>query len=283
MLRGVSNLKRWHGAATAWRSGWSGLLLLCLCCAPLAAAERLRLATTTSTENSGLLQVLNAPFEAASGVRVDVIAVGSGKALQLAENGDVDLVLAHAPDAEAAFMAAGYGSARLPVMHNDFILLGPASDPAGVRAAADTAQAMRAIQAAAAGFVSRGDQSGTHARELELWRGAGIVPRGDWYLETGQGMGAVLQISNDKQAYTLSDRGTWLAYRGRLELAVVFEGSTELLNPYHVLLVDPRRHPHVQAALARRYADYIRGPEGQRVIREFNVSGMPLFHPDVIP
>ena len=259
------------------------LLLLLLGPALAGAGERLRLATTTSTENTGLLPVLNAPFERQHGVHVDVIAVGSGKALQLGENGDVDLVLAHAPEAEMKLVAGGHGTERLPVMHNDFVLVGPAADPAGVRTAAGSTGAMAKIRAAAATFVSRGDDSGTHVKELELWRGAGIEPGGAGYLESGQGMGAVLQMSDDKQAYTLSDRGTFLAYRGRIGLVVLFEGGPELMNPYHVILVNPARHPQVKADLARAYAEYVRGEEGQRLIREFRANGEPLFFPDVIP
>jgi tungstate transport system substrate-binding protein len=252
---------------------------------PIASAtgERLRLATTTSTENTGLLAALNAPFEQRYNAQVDVIAVGSGKALQLAENGDVDLVLAHAPAAELQFVAAGHGIERLPVMHNDFVIVGPAADPAGIRAAAGSAEAMSKIRDAAATFISRGDESGTHLKELELWRVAGIEPVGEWYLEVGQGMGAVLQMSDDKQAYALTDRGTFLAYRDQVALVVLFGGAPELMNPYHVILVNPERHPHVKADLARAYVEYIRGTEGQRIIREFTANGEPLFFADVIP
>jgi tungstate transport system substrate-binding protein len=247
-----------------------------------ADTPRLRLATTTSTENTGLLGALNPPFEKRHGVSVDVIATGTGKALRLAENGDVDVVLVHAPDLEQAFVGAGYGVERLPVMHNDFIIVGPPGDPAGVRSASSPAEAFARIAAARAPFVSRGDESGTHVKEKELWSAAGIRPEGEWYLSVGQGMGAVLTISDDRQAYTLSDRGTYLAYRD-LELRILFEGAVELHNPYHAIVVNPARHPHVNAELAQRYADYLRSPEGQRIIREFRVSGEQLFFPDVIP
>jgi len=249
-----------------------------------AAAERLRLATTTSTENSGLLAVLNPPFEEKYGVDVHVIAVGTGAALRLGERGDVDVLMVHAPAAEKRFMAAGFGKARLPVMHNDFVLLGPPADPAGVREAASAAEAMRRIaRAGAAAFVSRGDDSGTHKKELSLWSAAGVSPAGQWYLPAGQSMGAVIRIADDKQAYTLADRGTCLAYRGELGLEILLAGDEALYNPYHVILLNEERHPHIRSELAERYAEFVRGPVGQRIIRGFTAGGEQLFHPDVIP
>jgi len=258
-------------------------ILLCALSPALAAAEdRLRLATTTSTENSGLLAVLNPVFEAEQHVKVDVIAVGTGKALRLAENGDVDVVLVHAPEAELEFLNAGYGIRRLPVMHNDFVLIGPAADPARVSGTPDVAKAMARIASTQSEFISRGDQSGTHQKELELWRAAGVSPSGNWYLAAGQGMGAILTMSNDRQSYTLTDRGTYLAYRDRLQLKIVFEGAMELHNPYHVILVNPERHPHVNSDQARAYADFLRSEKGQTLIRDFKVSGVPLFFPDAL-
>ena len=248
----------------------------------VTAQDRLRLATTTSTENSGLLSLLHPPFEERHNVMVDVIAVGTGKALRLAENGDVDLVMVHAPAAEQEFVKSGFGVERLPVMHNDFILVGPAADPAAVNAASSLADAMTRIAQSATGFISRGDNSGTHKKEMALWQAAQISPEGAWYLSVGQGMGAVLKIADDKLAYTLTDRGTYLAFVGKIELAIAYEGATELLNPYHVILVNPEKHLHVQTALAQKYVDYIRGEEGQRIIREFRISGEQLFVPDVI-
>ena len=248
----------------------------------VTAQDRLRLATTTSTENSGLLSLLHPPFEEQYNVMVDVIAVGTGKALRLAENGDVDLVMVHAPAAEQEFVESGYGVERLPVMHNDFILVGPAADPAAVNAASSLADAMTRIAQSATGFISRGDNSGTHKKEMALWQAAQISPEGVWYLSVGQGMGAVLKIADDKLAYTLTDRGTYLAFVGKIELAIAYEGVAELLNPYHVILVNPEKHPHVQTALAQKYVDFIRGEQGQRIIREFRISGEQLFIPDVI-
>lgn len=247
---------------------------------PAGASERLRLATTTSTESSGLLAVLNPVFERRHDARVDVIAVGSGKALKLAQNGDVDVVLAHDPAGEIALIASGSGVDRRAVMHNDFVIVGPAGDPAGVRAAIDGADALRRIARAGEPFVSRGDQSGTHVKELALWQAAGIEPAGAWYLATGQAMGAVLQIADDKQAYALTDRGTWLAYRHRIDLALVHQGDPALFNPYHVIRVNPERHPHVRADLARAYADFLTGAEGKALIGSFRIDGESLFFPD---
>ncbi|MFQ5659398.1 MAG: substrate-binding domain-containing protein [Gammaproteobacteria bacterium] len=247
------------------------------------AQQHLRLATTTSTDNSGLLAVLHPPFEAKYHIKVDVIAVGTGKALRLGRNGDVDLVLVHAPGAEKEFVADGFGIMRLPVMHNDFVLLGPPADPAGVKQAASLSDALKRIATTMQPFVSRGDDSGTHKKEKALWKSASLAPAGDWYLSTGQGMGAVLKIANDKLAYTLSDRGTYLAYRDKIDLNIVYEGDPGLFNPYHVILINPKRYPHVQTKLAQHYVDFIRGKQGQQIIREFRKGGEQLFHPDVTP
>jgi tungstate transport system substrate-binding protein len=241
------------------------------------------MATTTSTDNSGLLDVLNPPFEARYGVKIDVIAVGTGKALKLGENGDVDLVFVHAPAAEEAFVASGFGVDRRPVMHNDFVILGPRADPAGVRQAATAAAALARIAERHATFISRGDESGTHKKEQTLWAAAGVEPAGPWYLSSGQGMGAVLQIADDKDAYTLADRGTYLAYRAKLRLVVLVEGDAALFNPYHVIAVNPARHPHVSYDLAERYIEFVTGAQGQGIIGDFRIEGEPLFHPDVIP
>lgn len=260
------------------------LFVLCLGTGPGAGAqERLRLATTTSTDNSGLLAVLNPPFEKKHNVAVDVIAVGSGKALRLGRNGDVDLVFVHAPSAEKRFVEQGYGIEREPVMHNDFVLLGPPSDPAGVRRAGDLSEAMRRIAGSASGFISRGDDSGTYKKEKQLWAQAAIEPGGDWYLAAGQGMGAVLKITADKRAYTLADKGTYLAYRDNITLDIVFAGAPELCNPYHIILVNPDRHPHVNHKLAKKYSVFIRSEAGQAIVNGFRLAGERLFHPDVFP
>jgi len=262
----------------------SYFLSLVICVAPgfLNAQERLRLATTTSTDNSGLLAELHPPFENKYDVKVDVIAVGTGKALRLGENGDVDVLMVHAPAAEISFIDKGYGVERLSVMHNDFVILGPQDDPAGVGDAQTLNEALQRLYDSGSYFVSRGDDSGTHKKEMSLWRATGIDPAGNWYMAAGQGMGAVIQIANDKQAYTLSDRGTFLAHKDKISLVPVFEGDPELFNPYHVIIVNPVKHPYVKIELAQKYINFIRGDTGQKIIREYKKSGEILFIPDVI-
>jgi len=257
--------------------------LLLLCALNVGATERLRLATTTSTQDSGLLNVLNPAFEAASRIQVDVIAVGSGRALALARNGDVDVVLAHDPAAEEAFVADGAGIERRPVMTNDFVLVGPPADPAGLRAATSAADAFARIARTEAPFVSRGDQSGTHVKELALFAAAQVQPAGPWYLAAGQGMGPVLQIADEKPAYTLADRGTWLARRADLGLILLYAGDPALLNPYHVMLVNPAHHPHARVEAARAYADFLTGARGQALIGGFQIDGEALFTPVAVP
>jgi len=242
----------------------------------------LRMSTTTSTADSGLLDVLNPVFEKKQQVRLDVIAVGSGKALKLAENGDVDVVFTHAPDAEMEFVKAGFGVDRVPVMHNDFVILGPEADKAGVKKSTTAVQAFQKMVTGAAEFISRGDDSGTEKKELELWQAAGIKPDGAWYVSAGQGMGAVLEIADEKQAYTLSDRGTFISYQKKLDLVVLFEGDPALNNPYHIMAVNPKRYSHVQYELAKKYINFVTGKEGQDLIRSFKKGGQQLFYPDVI-
>jgi tungstate transport system substrate-binding protein len=247
-------------------------------------AEHLRLATTTSANDSGLLRALNAPFEKAYHAKVDVYAVGSGEALEMGRKGDADVVLVHAPEAEVLFMTEGFGMDRRAVMHNDFVILGPDDDPAGVRDVGNPSVALARIAATESPFVSRGDGSGTYQRERVLWRAAGIRPGGAWYRKTGTGMGETLVTANEQGAYTLCDRGTYLAYDGGgMSLAVLVAGSIALFNPYHVILVNPTRHPGVRSDLAREYADYLTGPTGQDVIRAFRMTGRQLFFPDAIP
>jgi tungstate transport system substrate-binding protein len=245
------------------------------------APQRLRLATTTSTENSGLLAWLLGPFQAETGIQVQVIAVGTGQALALGERGDADLVLVHDRAREDRFVADGHATGRRDVMWNDFVLLGPPDDPAGTRTAGTITEALQRIDAAGATWVSRGDGSGTHAREQELRAAAGL-PAGTpsaTFLETGQGMGPSLTVADEKRAYLLADRGTWLAFRSRLDLAVLAEGDPTLRNPYGVLLLDPRRHPGLAHDAARRLADWLVGPLGQARIGAFQVGGEVLFHP----
>ncbi|NQT87056.1 substrate-binding domain-containing protein [bacterium] len=262
----------------------SALALLLLASCSSGEREPLRLATTTSTQNSGLLEVLLPPFEKAHGVKVAVLAVGTGKALKLGENGDVDVVLVHAPEAEKAFVDAGFGVDRRAVMHNDFVIVGPGADPAGLGNAGSAKEAFTLLTGGKAPFISRGDESGTHKKERAIWRLAGLAPTGAWYIETGQGMGDVLMMANEKLAYTLTDRGTWLAYADKLQLSVVFQGDPLLHNPYGAIAVNAERRPQVQKELARKFLDYLTGPEAQAIIAGFRIrkNGEQLFHPDAL-
>ena len=235
------------------------------------------MSTTTSTENSGLLGVLLPPFEKLCGCKVDVIAVGTGKALKLGEAGDVDVVFVHARELEDRFVADGFGVDRRDVMYNDFVVLCPPDDPAGVKGAKSAADAFRAIAGREAPFVSRGDESGTHQKEREIWKAAGIFPKGKWYLEVGQGMGEVIQIATQRKGYTLSDRGTYIAYRKKTDLAVLHEGDATLRNPYGVIAVNPKKHPHVRHDLAKKFIDFVTGKEGQEIIGNFRIDGEQLF------
>ncbi|MDF1555876.1 MAG: substrate-binding domain-containing protein [Deferrisomatales bacterium] len=247
------------------------------------AAERLRMSTTTSTDNSGLLKVLLPPFETANDCTVDVIAVGTGKALKLGENGDVDVVFVHARGAEDKFVADGFGVDRRDVMHNDFVVVGPKSDPAGLKAAKDAKDAFARLGKGLAPFISRGDDSGTHKKEKAIWEAAAIQPAGAWYNEAGQGMGAVLQIADEKQGYALADRGTYVAYQDKVDLVVCLEGDPVLFNPYGIIAVNPAKHAHANYALAKKFIAFLVGPQGQKIIAGFQVKGQQLFIPDAIP
>jgi len=246
------------------------------------ADEHIKLATTTSTENSGLLAELLPVFQEKSGIQVDVIAVGTGKAITHGENGDVDLILVHARSREDAFVDAGFGVNRRDVMHNDFVLLGPAGDPAGIKGKTDAADAFSAIASAEGEFLSRGDDSGTHSKEKSLWSAAGIIPGGIWYKETGQGMGSVLTMSSEVQAYTLTDRGTYLAMKEKLELEVLVEGDSRLFNPYGVIAVNPQKYKHVNYSGAMEFITFLTSPEGQSIINRFKKNGEQLFYPDAV-
>ncbi len=253
-------------------------VLLLFVSATACARERLRISTTTSTESSGLLRVLLPPFERQHDCRVDVIAVGTGKALKLGETGDVDAVLVHARSLEEAFVADGFGVSRRDVMYNDFVLLGPAADPAGVRGAPFAAEALARIARERAAFISRADESGTHQAEKDLWSEAGVSPSGRWYVEAGRGMGEVVIMATERQAYTLSDRGTYNAFKaGKTDLVIVFEGDARLFNPYGVIAVNPQRHPHVNYGLAMKFIDFLTGPEGRKIIADFRAAGEPVF------
>ncbi len=249
--------------------------------APAQPGENLVLATTTSTQDSGLLDVLVPAFEKQTRIRVKTIAVGSGEALAMGKRGDADVLLVHSPAAEEAYMAEGQGEKRLAVMHNDFVLVGPAADPAAVKGL-DAVEAFKKIAAAKASFVSRGDQSGTHKKELDLWKKAGLEPAGQgWYVSTGQGMGETARIAAEKQAYTLIDRGTYLAMASRVGLPILCEGSGALLNLYHVIVVSPEKHPKAHVRAARRFAEWIVSPATQKLIGDFGREkyGRALFVP----
>ena len=253
------------------------IVLLVLAALPAGAEERLRMSTTTSTENSGLLAVLLPPFEKKFGCKVDVIAVGTGKALKLGEAGDVDVVFVHARKLEDKFVAGGFGVNRRDVMYNDFVLLGPREDPAGVGKTIGAPDAFRAIAAQGSPFVSRGDESGTHQKEKEIWASAGIVPKGAWYVEAGQGMGEVLTMAAQKRGYSLSDRGTYIAFRKKTDLVVLREGDRNLWNPYGIIAVNPKKHAHVKYDLSMKLVDFVTGPEGRSLIAGYKLDGEPLF------
>lgn len=244
-------------------------------------AKSLILATTTSTQDSGLLDELLPAFTADTGWHVKPLAVGSGQAIELGRRGEADVLLVHSPEAEEKFVAEGTAGPRTLVMHNDFVLVGPKDDPAGIRGV-PAAEAMRKIATAQAGFVSRGDDSGTNAREKQLWEQNQIVPTGQWYRSTGQGMGATLRVASETSAYTLTDRATYLSQKGNLALEVLNEGDRALLNIYHVIELTKRAGDRVQPDAAKAFADWITGPKAQKMIGEFGVedAGQALFVPD---
>ncbi len=246
-------------------------------------SPRLILATTTSTQDSGLLDAILPDFERRTGARVDVVAVGTGQTLQLGRDCNADVLLVHAPALEAQFMAAGGGARRAEVMYNDFVSLGPPDDPAGVKGMTDAAAAVTRIAAAQAPFLSRGDDSGTHTKELSVWKAAGIEPAGNWYISAGQGMGAVLTMANEQRAYTLSDRATYLARTlTGTELEIMVEGDPALFNPYGVIVVNPEQCPNVDADLAHQFVDWMVSVPTQELIASFGQEefGQSLFTPD---
>lgn len=245
-----------------------------------AQEERVRLATTTSTENSGLLDYVLPAFTENYGIPVDVVAVGTGAALELGRNGDADVVMVHARNLEDQFVAEGYGVNRRDIMYNDFIILGPPSDPAGVSDAGSAAEAMDLIADAEAVFISRGDNSGTHNRELQLWSSARVDPAGSWYREVGQGMGAVITMANEEEAYTLADRGTYLSYRSEIDIEVVYEGDEALFNPYGIIAVNPQEYPDNNYVGAMALIAFFTSPDGQELIGGYRVEGEVLFTPN---
>ena len=245
----------------------------------LGETRDIRMSTTTSTDNSGLLRAILPAFERKHGVHVQVIPVGTGKALKIAENGDVDLTLVHARPAEDAFVAAGHGVNRRNVMYNDFVIVGPREDPAGIGGTKDVIDAMRKLKQAGVRFVSRGDDSGTHQMELSYWKLAGIDPTGPAYLSAGQGMGEVLTMSASLRAYTLTDRATYAAYRSRTGLAILIEGDQRMFNPYGIIAVNPKKYAGVNYEGAMKLIQWMTSAEGQRLIAEFKVDGQQLFFP----
>lgn len=258
-------------------SAASGLALIAAL--PANAQEFITVASTTSTENSGLFGHILPMFQEETGIEVRVVSQGTGQALETGRRGDADVVFVHARAQEEAFVAEGYGVQRFDVMYNDFVIVGPNDDPAGLRDAADAAAAMAAIAGAEAPFASRGDDSGTHVAEMNLWAAAGVEPAGSWYLSTGSGMGATLNTAAQVPAYALTDRGTWLSFENRGDLEIVFEGDEVLFNPYGIILVNPERHAHVKAEQGQAFINWVISEDGQAAIASFTVGGEQLFFP----
>ena len=262
------------------------LLLLAAMTAALPALAQEKfivVASTTSTEQSGLFGHILPAFQKKTGIQVRVVALGTGQALDLARRGDADVVFVHARSAEEKFLAEGQGVKRFPVMYNDFVLIGPKSDPARVAGGTDILEALKKIKSASAPFVSRGDRSGTHIAELDLWKLAGIdiaKEKGPWYKDTGQGMGPALNTASAMNGYILSDRGTWISFKNRGELVIAVEGDKRLFNQYGVMLVNPEKHPNVKKELGQAFVDWVISPEGQKAIAEYKIGGEQLFFPN---
>jgi tungstate transport system substrate-binding protein len=251
---------------------------------PLAAQDRsIVVASTTSTQDSGLFGHLLPMFRTRTGIEVKVVALGTGQALDTARRGDADVVFVHARQEEEKFATLGFGVKRVPVMYNDFVLIGPRSDPAGIAGGKDIVAALKAVQAKQASFVSRGDRSGTHVAELKLWEAAGIdiaAARAAWYKAIGQGMGAALNTASASDSYVLADRGTWLSFKNRGQLEISVQGDKRLFNQYGVMLVNPENHPHVKKQLGQQFIDWLVSREGQAAIASFKINGEPLFYPN---
>ena len=249
----------------------------------LAQDKSIVVASTTSTQDSGLFEYLLPLFKKKTGISVKVVAQGTGQALDTGRRGDADVVFVHAKSAEEKFLAEGQGVQRFPVMYNDFVLIGPKSDPAGIKGMKDVARAFQTIKEKQASFISRGDRSGTHIAELKLWKDADIdigKDKGPWYKSIGQGMGAALNVANAGNAYALSDRGTWIHFKNKGDLQILVEGDKRMFNQYGVMLVDPAKHPNVQKDLGQQFIDYLISPEGQKDIANYKVDGEQLFYPN---
>jgi tungstate transport system substrate-binding protein len=249
----------------------------------IAQQKFITVASTTSTENSGLFKYILPMFEKESGIQVRVVALGTGQALDLARRGDADVLFVHNKSAEEKFVAEGFGVKRDDVMYNDFVLVGPKSDPAKVGGGKDILVALQTVARAKAPFASRGDKSGTHAAELRYWKAAGVDPKtgkGTWYRETGSGMGATLNTASGMNAYVLTDRGTWLSFKNRGDLTVLVEGDPRLFNQYGIMLVNPAKHPHVKKDLGQAFIDWVLSPAGQKAIASYKIGGEQLFFPN---
>jgi len=266
-----------------FRRGILPVLIAAFALPALAQERSITVASTTSTEQSGLFGHILPIFTREAGIAVRVVALGTGQALDVGRRGDADVVFVHDRAAEERFVAEGFGGPRRHVMFNDFVITGPAADPARIAGLGDTAEALRRIAAARAPFISRGDRSGTHAAELRLWQLAGIDPasgRGQWYREVGQGMGPALNTAAAQGAYILADRGTWLSFRNRQDQRILIEGDTRLFNQYGVMLVNAQRHPHVKAADGQRFIDWLLSAAGQAAIASYRINGEQLFFPN---
>ena len=283
-------------------------MFVCLLGAQAFAAETIKMSTTTSTQDSGLLEVLLPEFKKDTGIEVQVMAKGTGAAIRDGQDGNVDVVFVHDPEREEQFVKDGYGTERFKVMHNDFVLVGPAKDPAGIKGGKDISAALKAIAQKKLPFISRGDDSGTHAKELSLWKSTGLplekstksvkkggkdvdvifeVPSGSWYLSIGQGMGKTLLMAEEKEGYALTDRGTFIQQKYGKEkptsLEIAVEGDQNLFNPYGVIPVNPKKFPHVKFAEAKKFADWLVSERGQKVIKGYMLQGKQVFYPDAIP
>ena len=260
------------------------VMILALCVAPESFAQKfITVASTTSTEQSGMFKHLLPIFTKKTGIEVRVVALGTGQSLDMARRGDADVVFVHARSLEEKFIGDGYGVKRLPVMYNDFVLVGPKSDPAKIAGGKDTLEALRKIKGAAAPFVSRGDRSGTHTAELTLWKQAGIdiaAEKGPWYRDTGQGMGPALNTASSMNGYILTDRATWISFKNRGDLAILVEGDKRLFNQYGVILVNPEKHKHVKKEMGQAFIDWVVSSEGQKAIADYKIGSEQLFFPN---